>query len=110
MVTVLLDNLSNQILAHCIILSNRLSHGINKEEEEKIMELALSYQECQELEKYLKETDQNKIKELVDKVLTGDKELLSRLQNLPWEVFKLEEQFENPALAETKIEILPKQD
>lgn len=90
----LLDNLANQIIARCVIISNRLTHGTDNEDESKIMELALGFQKCDEIEKTLKETDRRKIKGLVDKVLAGDKELASRLQKLPWEVKQLETRIE----------------
>src|SRR5438445_413498 len=45
-VSTVFDNLANQILARCIIVANRLTHGIDKESEENIMSLAFSYQKC----------------------------------------------------------------
>jgi|SRR5215216_62717 len=86
----IIDNLANQILARCIIVANRLTHGIDKESEENIMKLGLMYQKCHAIPKpkilseFPKKEAEIKLEELVDQVLPGDKTLLQRLADLPY--------------------------
>ncbi|CAJ0764455.1 14971_t:CDS:2, partial [Entrophospora sp. SA101] len=40
------DNLANRVLARNIIVTNRLTHGEDKESEENIMKHAFDYQQC----------------------------------------------------------------
>src|SRR4051812_47661942 len=43
---IIIDNLANQILARCIIVANRLTHGEDKVSEENIMKLGFMLQRC----------------------------------------------------------------
>ena len=98
----IIDNLANQILSRCIIVANRLTHGVDKESEENIMKLGLEFQKCAKIPKpkifseLPEKQAQIKLEELVDQVLSGDKTLLQRLADLPyisqWVKEKLKEQ------------------
>jgi uncharacterized protein YlaN (UPF0358 family) len=82
----ILDNLANQILAYCIIVANRLVHGVDKIFEEMVMTMAFGYQRCSEFLK-LKLVQKNNRQILIDRVnqaLAGDKELLQKLSDLPF--------------------------
>ncbi|CAJ0855925.1 17299_t:CDS:2 [Entrophospora sp. SA101] len=84
------DNLANRVLARNIIVTNRLTHGEDKESEENIMKHAFDYQQCYKIpepkiysEMRIIEAEK-KLQAVVDQALTGDKELLSRIADLPY--------------------------
>jgi|GEM_PF-6919996 len=82
----ILDNLSNQILAYCIIVANRLVNGIDKIFERMVMTMAFGYQNCPDFLK-LKLVQASNRQLLMDKAnqaLAGDKELLQKLSDLPF--------------------------
>jgi len=80
-----LDNLANQILARCLIVQNRLYTGEKCEEyENHLFELAQDLR-CRAMNpKYPEASLYSNREKLVNQVLAGDKELLKRLQDLPY--------------------------
>ncbi|CAI2185131.1 13960_t:CDS:2 [Funneliformis geosporum] len=86
----IIDNLANQILVRCIIVANRLTHGVDKESEENIMSLAFMYQRCHAIpepkifSELPRKEAENKLQELVNQALSGDQSLLQKLTDLPY--------------------------
>jgi hypothetical protein len=77
-----IDNLSNKILVRCLIVQNRLVNGVNKDYENALYD----YSEGQQLCAFMKAGNYTyeQAQEVVNKALNGDRELLSRLQDLPY--------------------------
>ena len=76
------DNLSNRILARNLIVMSRLMDGTNETYEKAMNDLALGHQKCPGM--IYKGHDEEKIVETINKALSGDKELLARIADLPY--------------------------
>jgi hypothetical protein len=96
-----LDNLDNKLIARNLIILSRLltskkdlEAGKNKLYEEKMNELANGFQKCYAMlpgKPWSKEEQ----KKAINKALSGDQELLSRIKDLPYAKIPTAEEIEN---------------
>lgn len=78
---VILDNLSNQLLARCLVVQSRLHFGKDIEYESNINRLSLEWQRCSDM-KPKRIVHYRDTIGLAGKLLLGDKELISRVEDL----------------------------